>query len=150
MSGKLGRVRASSFNPYEVRFPGRRVVSRDTLHLIKDLRAKGVSVTVEPEDETKLNWYTQKGFEEVLCPVIVQALDTTKDVLVGVFSAWLYDRLIRRRRATGTVQTQEHRLPVFVEESNEEEITFYGLDGSPVNESEVRAEPEAARSRAAK
>lgn len=150
MAGKLGRVRVSSLNPYEARFPGRRVVSRDTLHLIKNLRARGVSVTVEPGDGTKLNWFAQKGLQEVFCPVVIQVIDITRDVMVGVFSAWLYERFVRRSQATAAVQEQDHALPVFVEEHKGEEISLYRLDGSPVDEGEVRAELAAARRRAAR
>ena len=147
MSGRLGRVRVSSFNPYEARFPGRRVVSRDALHLIKDLRARGVSVVVEPENGTKLNWSTQKGFEEILCPMVVQAVDVTKDVLVGVLAAWLYDRLFRRGCAAD-VKDAADRPPVFIQEQRGAEVSFYDLDGSRVEEGEVRAQLDAARARA--
>jgi hypothetical protein len=145
--GRLGKVRVSSFNPYEARFPGRRVVSRDVLHLIKDLRARDVSVAVEPEDGTKLSWSTQKGFEEILCPVVVQALDVTKDVLVDVFAAWLYDRS-RRRGEAAEAEDNTDRPPVFVQEQKGEEVSFYELDGSRVEEGEVRAELYAAREKA--
>lgn len=147
MTGRLGRVRVQSHNPYEARFPGRRVVSRDALHLIKDLRARGASITVKPEDGTKLNWFTRKGFEEVFCPVVIQALDVTKDVVVGVLSAWLFSRLERLKRA-GVVREQPGSLPVFVQERKGANTQFYRLDGSPVNEADVRAEFAAARSSA--
>ena len=147
MSGRSGRVRVSSFNPYEARFPGRRVVSRDTLHLVKELRARGMSVTVEPEDGTKLNWFTQKGFEEVLFPMVVQAVDVTRDMLVGVFSAWLYKRFERRRHGVA-LQDKVGRPPVFVQEWKDADVPFYDLDGSRVEEDQVRAELAAARMRA--
>src|SRR5262245_61214222 len=65
-------IRIQSHNPYEARLPGRRVVSRTTLHLIKLLRTAGLTVVVEPDDGRKLQWITRKGIHDLLAdPVIL-------------------------------------------------------------------------------
>jgi hypothetical protein len=47
-------ITIQTFNPYEAKFPGRRVVSRDAILLMKQLRMQGHCVTVVPNNGTKL------------------------------------------------------------------------------------------------
>jgi hypothetical protein len=85
-----------SYNPYERRCSGFKAVSRETLHLIKMLRSQGYTVTVEPNDGTKLNYIAQKGLREILSdPIILFAVGIPMQVLLGVVAAWLYDHLKR-------------------------------------------------------
>ena len=44
------QVRFASYNPYESRYPRRQVVSRETLDLMKEFRARGYEVTVGIDD----------------------------------------------------------------------------------------------------
>jgi len=54
-------IRIDSFNPYETRFPNRRLITRDTLIIMKLLRSEGYRVIVEPENEQPLQYLYKKG-----------------------------------------------------------------------------------------
>jgi hypothetical protein len=87
-----GLIRFQSFNPYEARAPGLRVVARETLHLVKLLREQGYIVKVEPEDGTKLNYLAEKGIKEVLSdPLFLLVVGIPISILTNIIAAWLYD-----------------------------------------------------------
>lgn len=52
-----------SYNPYESRYPARRVISREALHIAKLTRESGYSVVIEPDDGSKLAYTTEKGLD---------------------------------------------------------------------------------------
>jgi len=88
------QVRFLSYNPYEARHPGLRVVSRETLMFIKLLRANGYSVIVEPEDGTKLNYLSEKGFREALTdPIIAFFIGAYVSFIINLASSWAYEWL---------------------------------------------------------
>jgi hypothetical protein len=88
------QVRFLSYNPYEARHPGLRVVSRETLMFIKLLRANGYSVIVEPEDGTKLNYLSEKGLREALTdPIIAFILGAYVSFIINLASSWVYEWL---------------------------------------------------------
>ena len=57
-------VRFETFNPYETRFPNRKVITRDALILAKTLRAEGYKVVVEPDNGTPVHYLYSKGLKE--------------------------------------------------------------------------------------
>jgi hypothetical protein len=87
-------IRFQSYNPYEVRYPGLKVVSRETLQLIKTFRSQGYAVVVEPDDGSKLNYVARKGLQDLLSdPVVLFVVSIPVSIITGVISAWLYDLL---------------------------------------------------------
>jgi hypothetical protein len=89
-------IRIQSHNPYESRYPARRVISRDALHVTKLLREIGFSVIVEPDDGSKLNYSTEKGLKEFLAdPIHVLIVGVPIGVVIDIFSNWLYQRFNR-------------------------------------------------------
>lgn len=58
------KIIIDSFNPYESRFPNRKLVTRDTLILIKHLRSEGYEVIVEPENDQPIQYLYKKGVSE--------------------------------------------------------------------------------------
>ncbi|ARS40242.1 hypothetical protein CA265_11500 [Sphingobacteriaceae bacterium GW460-11-11-14-LB5] len=60
----LMEVRIESFNPYESRFPNRRVITRDALMLAKTLRAEGYKVVIEPDNGLPVYYLYSKGLRE--------------------------------------------------------------------------------------
>ena len=90
------KVTLFSNNPYQPRFPQRRLITRDTLQLMKMLRAQGAEVRIEPENGLKIEYVFQKGFgAELLAatPVVLVAVYFARDVLVNVVSDWFSSRL---------------------------------------------------------
>lgn len=120
-----------SFNPYDSRFPGRRVVSRETLHLIKRLREAGYHIVVEPDDGTKLNYLTEKGIREFLSdPVWMFLLGIPVQVLLGLISNWIYDRLHRN--------PDDDEVSLVMEIDEDDRRVRYSHTGKPVSEERLR------------
>ncbi|MGI4727386.1 MAG: hypothetical protein ACRYGB_02350 [Janthinobacterium lividum] len=55
------KIKIDTFNPYESRFPNRKLVTRDTLILIKHLRSEGYEVIIEPENDQPIEYLYKKG-----------------------------------------------------------------------------------------
>ncbi len=84
-------IRFRSYNPYESVYPGLRVVSRETLHLIKTLRAQGHSVVVEPDNGTRLNYLAEKGFRELLSdPVYAFVIGIPTSLILNLIANWVF------------------------------------------------------------
>jgi hypothetical protein len=89
-------IRIKSHNPYESRYPERRVISRETLDFVKRLRESGYSVAVDPEDGSELTYATQKGLREFLAdPIIMLVVGIPISVMVNLLSTWLYEKFKR-------------------------------------------------------
>ena len=84
------KIRFQSYNPYELVYPGLRVVSRETLHLIKTLRTQGYSVVVEPDDGTKLSYSVEKGVREILTdPIYALVVQIPLSLMLNMIANWL-------------------------------------------------------------
>ncbi len=83
-------IRFQSYNPYESLYPGLRVVSRETLHLIKALRAQGYAVVVQPDDGTKLSYLAEKGIREFLSdPVYAFVTGIPTGLILNLIANWI-------------------------------------------------------------
>lgn len=58
------QIRIETFNPYETRFPNRKVITRDALILAKTLRSEGYTVVVEPDNGLPVHYLYNKGLKE--------------------------------------------------------------------------------------
>jgi len=91
--GLQSAVRIASHNPYEHRYPGHKVVSREALHLIKHLRANGVDVIVEPDDDRPLLYLSQKGFSDLIAiPVFAFLVNIPVSIMTNLISTWISER----------------------------------------------------------
>src|SRR5207302_4027962 len=62
----------TAFNPHEATHPGHKVVSEETLTLIKLLRDQGNQVVVEPDDGRPIEYLFRKGLKEFFSdPVVI-------------------------------------------------------------------------------
>jgi len=61
---KSNKIIIDSFNPYENRFPNRKLITRDTLILVKHLRLDGYEVIIKPENNQPIEYLFKKGFED--------------------------------------------------------------------------------------
>lgn len=88
----MQEIRIPSYNPYVSLYPDLKVISRETVHLIKLLRAEGYNIIVEPEKIQKLNYYVEKGLREILAdPILMYVIGIPTSIITGLMSAWLYD-----------------------------------------------------------
>lgn len=91
-------IRFRSFNPYAARYPGRRVVSRDTLLFMKELRSQGYGVVVLPDDGTPLNYVAEKGLSQLLAdPTVAWLINIPVNFVVSLLSNIAYGRFHRQR-----------------------------------------------------
>ncbi len=78
------KVIIGAYNPYESKFPSRKVISRDELHLIKTLREHGIDYEIKSEHKGKLYILSQKNFESLLTdPIFLTLYSITIGVIVG-------------------------------------------------------------------
>lgn len=88
----MQEIRIPSHNPYISLYPDLKVVSRETLHLIKLLRSEGYDVIVEPEKIQTLNYYVEKGFKEILAdPIYALVIGLSSSFFLNLLSSWVYD-----------------------------------------------------------
>lgn len=88
----MQEIRIPSKNPYVSLYPDLKVVSRETIHLIKLLRTEGYSVIVEPEKIAKLDYYVEKGIREILAdPILIYVIGIPTSIITGLISSWLYE-----------------------------------------------------------
>lgn len=117
-----------SFNPYECRFPDRRVILFELLQLIKTLRAAGHGVRVLPEDGTQLNWRQENGLRQFLQdPVILLCIGLPLNVLTSLLANMAWERI-------GRWKTRES-APIFIEIPSGKEKGLYRPNGDPIERS---------------
>jgi hypothetical protein len=119
-------IRFQPYNPYEARYPGLKVVSRETLHLIKVIRSQGYSVIVEPENDAKLTYFTRKGLQDLLSdPVMLFVINIPISIITGIVSAWLYDLLKR------PVKPNDIKVSIEIDENGQK--ARYDHQGDPIS-----------------
>jgi len=80
-------IQIDSFNPYESRFPNRKLVTRETLILIKYLRSEGYKIQVLPDNDQKIEILYKKGLNEFFSdPINIALLGVPLQVLATIFA----------------------------------------------------------------
>lgn len=88
------RIEIDSFNPYESRFPNRKLVDKDALKLIKILRQEGYTVLVRPDNNTPIQYLFKKGVNQFLSdPVYLFLIGLPTAVITGLISNYIQKRL---------------------------------------------------------
>ena len=89
-------VQIDSFNPYESRFPKRKLVTRETLILIKYLRSEGYEIQILPDDNRKLEILYKKGLREFFAdPINVALLGIPIGIITNIISNQIQDLIDR-------------------------------------------------------
>lgn len=80
-------VKIDTFNPYESRFPNRKLITRDTLLLIKYLRAEGYEIVVQPENDQPIEYLYKKGVTEFFAnPVNLVLIGIPISIITNIIS----------------------------------------------------------------
>lgn len=91
-------VCVQAHNPYEARYPGLRVISREELHLVKMIRASGGSVSISGDSSAPVYYVTRKGFRDFISdPLYAFVTCTLLSPFLGMVGNWLTD-VVRRSR----------------------------------------------------
>lgn len=81
-----------SFNPYEYRFPNRKVLTAAEIHIIKELKRLGYQVNVLPDDYRQVDYLFRKGSQSVFdlaWPFILTIWqELPKEIVLGAISGW--------------------------------------------------------------
>src|SRR5436309_11802391 len=93
----MSSIRFAVQNRYVSMFPDLRVVSNQTLHVMKFLRSQGHEVIVDPDDGRPLAYTTEKGGNFLADPTIALLVGIPLGVIPSLVAAWLYDRIRRGR-----------------------------------------------------
>jgi len=81
------KIVIDTFNPYENRFPNRKLVTRDPLLLIKHLRSEGYEVVIEPDNEQPIQYLYKKGIAEFFSdPIYITLIDIPIEILTNIIS----------------------------------------------------------------
>lgn len=100
-------VRMATHNPYEDRFPGRRVITREQLHLMKLLRREGIVVEFDGDPDAELNYLALSGLHEWLSdPVVLTAIGIPLNIITGLIGSALYDLFKNKRASADNVVIQ--------------------------------------------
>ncbi len=92
-------IEIDSFNPYETRFPNRKLVTIDTLKLIKLLRQQGFNVIVLPQNDMQVQYLFKKGIVQIFADqinILVRNLPTT--VIMGLIINYIQKQLDKPRK----------------------------------------------------
>ncbi len=126
------RVIFQSYNPYSSICSSTRVVSRETLHLIKMFRSQGVEVSVEPEDGTKLNYVTKKGWKEIISdPIFLFVTGIPLNFALNLISSWLYDNLKLKK------PSPVENFPIVIEYEENDKKLKYTHTGQPISDDKL-------------
>ncbi len=129
-----GEVTIQSFNPYEVRFPGRRVISRDTLLLMKMLRQEGYQVTVAPDNGSRLYHLRRKGVTEFFAdPVRVFLLKIPVTIVTSIITGLVMHRLKSRS------ESKKDQVHLFLESEQDGKKVRFDYTGKPLADIEFQS-----------
>jgi len=97
---KHGEIRIRAFNPYVREVANQNLITRDTLLLIKMLRAAGYAVVVEPAELGESSYVIRKGVIEFLeQPLVLLLIGIPLSIATGILANWISAELKQRKRA---------------------------------------------------
>lgn len=133
----MSHIEVQAYNPYEARFPGRRVVSRDGLLLIKALRTAGHDVHVVPNNGTKVQYLFEKGVGDVLAhPLFIALIGVPLAVATTLITQWVSSRRTERTDPRSGDGGNTTRVVIEVAE-NGQSLSF-DESGRPLSEEKLR------------
>jgi hypothetical protein len=99
MAEAAKQVRIRAHNPYLHRATDRHLITRDTLQLIKLLRAQGIDAVVEPGAKEP-HYVVRKGVIEFLQqPLVLILIGVPISIVTGVIANWITEQLRITRQA---------------------------------------------------
>ncbi|NUW67396.1 hypothetical protein [Vibrio coralliilyticus] len=84
------KVVIEAFNPYEVKFPNRIVITREELNIIKALRSNGIDYEISSDYQGRLYVLSKKNFDVSLTEILFM---TVHGLAVGVLGGFIKDAM---------------------------------------------------------
>ncbi|GLU56452.1 hypothetical protein Dfri01_59130 [Dyadobacter frigoris] len=127
---KKETISIKSFNPYEYRFPNRKVLTLGEVHLIKELKAKGFNVDILPMDHRPVDYIFRKGESsslEFLWPfVLILWQELPKEIILSTISDWYRKTFFQSKNLKAVSESAASNI-VIIENFNG---SMYNLNGS--------------------
>jgi hypothetical protein len=93
------KISIDSFNPYSTRFPNRRLVTKGTLELIKELRLNGYEVTVKPENSEPIQYLYKKGLHDFFSnPVYAFLAGIPTSIVFNIVSNYIQKAIDKQKQ----------------------------------------------------
>lgn len=125
------QITIDSFNPYETRFPNRRLVTKGTLELIKELRLNGYQVIVRPENYQPIQYLYKKGFHDFFSdPLYAFLAGIPTSVVFNIISNYI-QRYIDKQKQTDEVK---NNIIIINQTTNE----IVNLNQKAISKSEIQ------------
>lgn len=87
-------IKIETFNPYEKQFPNRKVITLDTLILIKLLRNEGFDVKILPDDNRPIEYIFRKGLKEIFSdPITMFIINLPVALIINIISNYIQKAL---------------------------------------------------------
>lgn len=135
-------IKIQSFNPFEARYPGHKVVSYDTLLLIKRLRQQNIQIIVLPEDKRPVEYLFRKGVSDLFSsPMFWYIVSIPTNIAINLISDAIIE-MFKKRKQSNICQLSNIKN-IFINYNNGSQVVY--LDGSQANKSEVDQAIESAK-----
>lgn len=127
----MKKVSIESFNPYKARFPNHKVISRETLILIKKLRQEGVEVEVLPNDKRPLYYTFRKGFIDYLQdPITAYLINVSTSFVINIITSIIYEKAKNRAERKRLLTKNADKILII---QNEKLNEYYSIHQKKLN-----------------
>lgn len=125
-------IEIESFNPFENHFPNRKLITRDTLKLIKHLRQQGYDVVVLPKNDTPVEYLFRKGIQDIFSnPVYMFLIGLPTGIIINIISNYI-QKALDGNGATGSIINVTNNF--YIESTTENKI--YNLNNTIIHDSQ--------------
>jgi hypothetical protein len=126
-----------TFNPYEYKFPNRKVLTAAEIHIVKELRHSGYEVSILPDDSRHVDYLFRKGYQSIFdlaWPFILTIWnELPKEIVLSLISGWYISTFFRGEK-TKTIPRNVSDNIVLIENFSG---NMYNLNGDSVRPEEV-------------
>ena len=123
-------ITINTFNPFSARYPDEKVVSSETLEIIKDLRSKGFIVNILPDDKRKLCYTFRKGaIDYISDPIVIFAASSIWAILLGIVSNRIDHRIQAQSDKRNSLKAAKKKIILHDKSNN----GIYSLEGKKLN-----------------
>lgn len=97
-----GRIEIQAFNPYEYRFPKRKLINLESLILIKYLRSEGYDICILPYNDVSIEYLFKKGVRDFLSdPINIFLIQIPVGIATSLVANYI-QKLIAKRENYNT------------------------------------------------
>lgn len=89
-------IEIETFNPYEFLLPNRKLLTHDTLTLVKLLRQEGHTVIIKPNDDIPVEYLFKKGYTEIFADPVYAFLINTATTITTTIATTLFSNYVQK------------------------------------------------------